>query len=103
MIGFLTMIGTLSNWLWGPPLLALLVFGGLFYFLGELEKEGINIPFRHMANRAATINFPEMHLDMVRPGTSLYGLYPGQDMTIKPTIDLYPVMAIKACSYKTGA
>ena len=30
MESFLNMIGTVSNWLWGPPLLALLVFSGLF-------------------------------------------------------------------------
>jgi len=64
--------------------------------LTDLENEGINIPIRHMANSAATINFPEMHLDMVRPGTSLYGLYPSPSMALNPTIDLYPVMSIKA-------
>lgn len=65
-------------------------------FTKELEKEGIKIPLKHVANSAATINFPKMHLDMVRPGTSLYGLYPGQEMRKNPTIDLYPVMSIKA-------
>ncbi len=64
--------------------------------LQRLEKEGINIPIRHVANSAATINYPEMHLDMVRPGTSLYGLYPGPDMAQNPTVDLYPVMSVKA-------
>lgn len=65
-------------------------------FLDDLERVGISIPIRHVANSAATINFPEMHLDMVRPGTSIYGLYPGPDMAKNPTIDLYPVMSIKA-------
>lgn len=65
-------------------------------FLKALNNIGINIPIRHVANSAATINYPEMHLDMVRPGTSLYGLYPGPDMALNPTIDLYPVMSIKA-------
>lgn len=64
--------------------------------LKELEESNINIPIRHAANSAATINFPKMHLDMVRPGTSLYGLYPGPEMLENPTIDLYPVMSIKA-------
>ena len=64
--------------------------------LNGLEKQGIHIPIKHMANSAATINFPEMHFDMVRPGTSLYGLYPGPEMAAKPKIELYPVMAIKA-------
>lgn len=35
-------------------------------------------PFiRHIANSAAVLAFPESHLDMVRPGISLYGVYPG--------------------------
>lgn len=61
-----------------------------------LGEEKVNIPIRHVANSAATINFQEMHLDMVRPGTSLYGLYPGPEMAANPTVDLYPVMSIKA-------
>lgn len=65
-------------------------------FLKNLKDIGVNIPIRHVANSAATINFPEMHLDMVRPGTSLYGLYPGPDMAKNPTIGLYPAMSIKA-------
>jgi len=64
--------------------------------INDLEKEGVKIPVKHIANSAATINFPEMHLDMVRPGTSLYGLYPGPEMAVNPTIDLYPVMSVKA-------
>ncbi|MDR7869704.1 MAG: alanine racemase [Tissierellaceae bacterium] len=64
--------------------------------LSKLENLEVNIPIKHMANSAATINFPDMHLDMVRPGTSLYGLYPGPEMAQNPTIDLYPVMSIKA-------
>lgn len=65
-------------------------------FLTNLEKEDVYIPIKHMANSAATINFPEMHLDMVRPGTSLYGFYSGPDMVKEHKVDLYPVMSIKA-------
>ncbi|MCG8512789.1 MAG: alanine racemase, partial [Halanaerobiales bacterium] len=71
-------------------------FDKFMYILLELEKEKIHIPIKHVSNSAATINFPEMHLDMVRPGTSLYGLYPGPEMAENPTIELYPVMSIKA-------
>jgi alanine racemase len=31
---------------------------------------------RHVANSATTVNFPEAHLDMVRPGLAVYGLSP---------------------------
>ncbi len=62
----------------------------------ELEQKGINIPIKHLANSGATINYPEMHLDMVRPGTSLYGLYPGPETAANTDVKLYPVMEAKA-------
>src|SRR5699024_9058009 len=71
-------------------------FRRFIFVLDELKKEGITIPIRHMANSAATINFKEMHLDMIRPGTSIYGLYPGPEMKENPTVDLYPAMSIKS-------
>ncbi len=56
----------------------------------------IHIPIKHVSNSAATINFKEMNLNMVRPGTSIYGLYPGPEMMANPTIELEPAMSIKA-------
>jgi len=38
-----------------------------------LEEKGLDIPIKHICNSAALIKFPEMHLDMVRAGTVLYG------------------------------
>ena len=37
------------------------------------EKGGIKFKIRHCANSGATVNYPEMALDMVRPGLLLYG------------------------------
>jgi alanine racemase len=34
----------------------------------------------HAANSAATIDLPETHLDMVRPGIAMYGYQPSEDM-----------------------
>jgi alanine racemase len=42
-----------------------------------LAREGIRPSCVHAANSAATIRFPEAHLDMVRPGAAIYGLDPG--------------------------
>lgn len=44
----------------------------------ELGRIGINIPIRHVCNSAATIRFPHMHLDMIRPGILLYGMSPSK-------------------------
>ena len=44
--------------------------------LAELMAAGIDPGLRHCANSAATLRFPEMRLDAVRPGTILYGQYP---------------------------
>jgi alanine racemase len=43
------------------------------------EKRGLPCPTRHIANSAALLQFPESHLDMVRPGISLYGVAPGPE------------------------
>ncbi|HAA89179.1 MAG: Alanine racemase [Thermoanaerobacterales bacterium 50_218] len=44
--------------------------------LESLESKGIKFPIRHVCNSAATLLYPEMHLDMVRVGTLLYGQLP---------------------------
>jgi len=61
----------------------------------ELARIGIHIPVKHCANSAGIIEYPEMHLDMVRPGIILYGMYPSEDV-VKTKIDLKPAMTLKA-------
>lgn len=63
-------------------------------FTSKLEEMGIEIPIRHVANSAALLDLPQTHLDMVRPGIILYGLYPSQEVERK--IQLRPAMALKA-------
>lgn len=61
-----------------------------------LKKSGIEIPIKHVCNSAASINYPWMHLDMIRPGISLYGCYPaGEEGIEKQRISLRPVMSFK--------
>ncbi len=56
-----------------------------------LESENIVFRYRHAANSAAIINYPEMKLNMVRPGLILYGI-----TTNRPdTLGLKPVMELK--------
>jgi alanine racemase len=40
------------------------------------ERRSLPPPLRHIANSAALLRLPETHLDMVRPGILLYGVYP---------------------------
>lgn len=61
----------------------------------EIENRGVKIPIKHIANSAAIMQYPEMHLDMVRPGIILYGLYPSDDVD-KSIIKLMPAMTLKS-------
>jgi alanine racemase len=60
----------------------------------SIEGQGISIPIRHIANSAALLDLPQMHLDMVRPGIILYGLWPSEEVQKK--LVLRPAMRLKA-------
>ena len=62
--------------------------------LRMLEKNGVQFPLRHAANSAALIEMPETHFDMVRPGISIYGYYPGKE-TNRSLVLLEPAMTLK--------
>jgi alanine racemase len=61
--------------------------------LSEIEERGIHVPIKHCANSPTILRFPEMHLDMVRPGIILHGLDPSDDVTCPS--DFKPVMTLK--------
>jgi len=58
-----------------------------------LEKEGIEIPIKHVGNSATFLDFPHMWLDLVRPGISIYGLYPSTE--VQKTVKLNPAHSFK--------
>jgi len=58
-----------------------------------LEKEGIKIPVKHVGNSATLLDFPHMWLDLVRPGISIYGLYPSTE--VQKTVKLIPAHSFK--------
>lgn len=65
--------------------------------LADLRKQGVQFKLRHAANSAGIIGYPESHLDMVRAGISLYGLYPSPDVDksaviLKPAMELVSVV-----------
>jgi alanine racemase len=60
-----------------------------------LEEKGLNIPIKHIANSAAIMMYPESHLNMVRAGNILYGLYPSEEVD-KSRLPLKKVMTLKS-------
>ena len=56
------------------------------------QATGHHFAIRHCANSGAVINYPEMHLDMVRPGLLLYGVFPAKEtggLDLRPAMSLY--------------
>jgi alanine racemase len=62
--------------------------------LDRLAAHSIDIPLKHMSNSGAILNYPQFHLDMVRPGIMSYGIYPSPDT--KDKARLSPVMSFKS-------
>ncbi len=62
--------------------------------LARLTQVGVAIPIRHAAASGATLDMPETHLDMVRCGVAIYGLWPSHEVS-RP-IDLHPALSLKA-------
>lgn len=62
--------------------------------LRTLGKSGIDCGLRHAANSAALIDLPQTHLDAVRPGIALYGLYPSRDVD-HTRVALTPALSLK--------
>ncbi len=73
--------------------------------VGRLEKKsGIRFKIKHCANSGAMINYDWSYFDMVRPGLSLYGHYPGREtggLGLKPAMELKTRIA-QIKDYKAG-
>ncbi len=61
----------------------------------RLEEMGVHIPIKHICNSAATLLYPQYHLDMVRCGIITYGLAPSDEVDIT-NIGLVPAMQLKS-------
>ena len=59
----------------------------------ELERGGINIPLKHVANSTAILNSYRFHLNAVRPGVIVYGLFPSP--RTKQIVQLRPAAEFK--------
>jgi alanine racemase len=56
-------------------------------------KRSLPMPTRHMANSGAILQFPESHMDLVRPGLMFYGVYPGD---VAHTVEIAPALCWKS-------
>lgn len=81
-------------------------FGCFKEMIEALLREGINFEVRHCANSAAIFDYPLSHLDMVRAGVVIYGLYPSAELrnrpALFPTLSLYSVVS-HVKTLKSGA
>jgi alanine racemase len=58
------------------------------------DRHGVAPPVRHIANSGAVLQLRESHLDLVRPGILLYGVYPAAD--VPRTIAVRPALSWKS-------
>ena len=66
-------------------------------FLGAVSfyaNRDIPTPELHIANSGGILGFPQSHLDLVRPGILLFGVYPSED--VAHTIDVSPILSWKS-------
>jgi alanine racemase len=61
----------------------------------KLKDKGINVPIRSMSSTDATFHNPDGWLDLVRPGMSLYGIYP-EKKDLSAPVNLKQVLSFKA-------
>jgi len=57
-------------------------------------RRGLPAPQRHIANSGGILQLPESHLDLVRPGIMLYGVYPARET--RQSVPLLPALGWKS-------
>lgn len=62
--------------------------------VNNLKNLGFEPDYLHSANSAATLRFPDYHLDLVRAGIILYGIFPSTE-SMQTKIKLRPAMSVK--------
>lgn len=63
-------------------------------FSRAVRAAGVDIPLCHCANSATILEYPDAHLNLVRAGITMYGIYPSDEMIRDK--DLQPVMQLKS-------
>lgn len=65
------------------------------YMIDMLKERKVEIPFHHCSNSAGIAELGESHMDLVRAGIILYGLWPSEEIQ-RDSISLKPVMELKS-------
>lgn len=63
-------------------------------FCDELNHLGIHGFLRHCSNSAGILEIPRAHMDMVRAGIIIYGIYPSDEVSREQKLE--PVMELKS-------
>ncbi len=61
--------------------------------LEDVQKIGIDIKYRHMANSMAVVDYKSSHMNLIRPGLMAYGISPrvgafGNKINLRPALSL---------------
>jgi len=62
--------------------------------LSSIEARGLRPKYRHTSNSAGILDYPESHLDLVRPGIVIYGSFP--DKSLEGRAPIRPVLSLHA-------
>ncbi len=65
------------------------------WFIQSAEDRGVHIPLHHCSNSAGIMEYPQAHMDMVRAGIILYGIYPSSEVH-RENLSLQPAMELKS-------
>jgi alanine racemase len=61
--------------------------------LNQMEELGIDVKYKHAANSIAVVDWKKSHLNLVRTGILLYGVYPKE--SFRKEFEIKPVMNLK--------
>jgi alanine racemase len=71
-----------------------LQFARFHEVLRALDEKKVSVKYRHACNSGGFLDLPQAHLDIVRVGILMYGVFPSQVCRQIPGIE--PVMSVKA-------
>lgn len=80
----------------------------------KIEENGFDPKYKHCANSAATILFPQTYFNMVRPGIAAYGYWPSKQtkltaehlnrmVTLKPALKAWKSIVAQVKMIKAGS